>query len=57
VLGETLGPKSDRSHETEGDHMEETNGLYSTANIELVIKSRRMRWAGHVERTGERRNA
>jgi len=29
--------------------------LYSSANIVRVIKSRRMRWVGHVERVGERR--
>jgi hypothetical protein len=26
------------------------NGLYATPNVICVIKSRRMRWAGHVER-------
>ena len=31
------------------------NDLYSSPNIVRVIKSRRMRWAGHVARTGERR--
>jgi hypothetical protein len=36
-------------------HNEELNHLYSTANIFLVIKSRRMRWAGHVARMEERR--
>jgi len=29
--------------------------MYSSPNNVLVIKSRRMRWAGHVERKGERR--
>jgi len=32
----------------------ELNGLYSSPNIVQVIKSRRMRWAGHVARMGER---
>ena len=36
-------------------HNEELNGLYSTPNIVRVIKSRRMRWAGHVARMGEER--
>jgi hypothetical protein len=36
-------------------HKEELNDLYSTRNIVLVIKSRRMRRAGHVARVGERR--
>ena len=31
-------------------HNEELNGLYSSPNIVRVIKSRRMRWAGHVAR-------
>jgi hypothetical protein len=31
---------------------EELDGLYSSPNIIRVIKSRRMRWAGHVARTG-----
>jgi hypothetical protein len=31
--------------------------LYSSPNIVRVIKSRRMRWAGHVARMGERRTA
>ena len=34
-------------------HNEELNGLYSSPNIVRVIKSRRMRWAGHVARMGE----
>jgi len=34
---------------------EELNDLYSSANIVRVIKSRRMRWAGHVARMGEER--
>jgi hypothetical protein len=36
-------------------HNEELNDLYSSHNIVRVIKSRRMRWAGHVARMGERR--
>jgi len=34
---------------------EEINDLYYSPNIVRVIKSRRMRWAGHVARMGERR--
>jgi hypothetical protein len=33
------------------------NDLHSSANIIRVIKSRRMRWAGHVERRGEKRGS
>jgi hypothetical protein len=36
-------------------HNEELNDLYSSPNIVWVIKSRRMRCAGHVARMGERR--
>ena len=36
-------------------HSEELNNLYSSPNIFGVINSRRMRWAGHVARMGERR--
>ena len=34
---------------------EEINDLYSSPNIVRVIKSKRMRWAGHVARMGEER--
>ena len=36
-------------------HNEALNDLYSAPNILRVIKSRRMRWAGHVTRMGEER--
>jgi len=36
-------------------HNEELNDLYSSPNIVRVIKSRIMRWAGHVARMGEER--
>jgi hypothetical protein len=36
-------------------HSEELNDLYSSPNIIRVIKSRIMRWAGHVARMGEKR--
>jgi hypothetical protein len=38
-------------------HNEELNDLYSSPNIVRVIKSGRMRWAGHVARMGKRRGA
>jgi hypothetical protein len=37
-------------------HNEELSDLYCSPNIVRVIKSRRMRWAGHVACMGERRN-
>jgi hypothetical protein len=36
-------------------HNEELNSLYSSPNIIRVIKSRKMKWAGHVARMRERR--
>jgi len=36
-------------------HNKELNDFYSSPNIARVIKSRRMRWAGHVARMGEER--
>ena len=36
---------------------EELKDLYSSPNITRVIKSRRMKWAGHVARVGEMRGA
>ena len=36
-------------------HNEELNDLYPSPNIVRVIKSRRMRWAGHVARLSEER--
>jgi hypothetical protein len=38
-------------------HNEELHKLYSSPNMIRMIKSRRMRWAGHVARIGEKRNA
>ena len=38
-------------------HNEELNDFYCSPNIVRVIKSRRMRWAGHVARMGEERGA
>jgi hypothetical protein len=38
-------------------HNKELYALYSSPNIIRVIKSKRLRWAGHVARMGERRGA
>jgi hypothetical protein len=58
VLRGIFGPKSD---EVTGGwrklHNEELHGLYSSPSIIRVIKSRRMKWAEHVARMGEVRNA
>jgi hypothetical protein len=37
-------------------HNEELHNLYSLPSIIRMIKSRNMRWAGHVARMGEKRN-
>jgi hypothetical protein len=54
VLRRVFGPKRD---EVPGEwrklHNEELNDLYSLPNILRVVKSRRLRWAGHVARMGE----
>jgi len=56
VLRRIFGPRSDEvTGEWRRWHNEELNDLYSSPNIVRVIKSRRMRWAGHVERMGEER--
>jgi hypothetical protein len=58
VLRRIFGPRRD---EVTGDwrklHNEELHNLYSSPSIIRMIKSRRMRWAGHVARMGETRNA
>jgi hypothetical protein len=49
VLRRIFGPKRDGlAGEWRKLHNEELNDLYSSSNIVQVIKSRRMRWAGHV---------
>jgi hypothetical protein len=37
--------------------IEKLHDLYSSPRIIRIIKARRMRWAGHVGRMGEKRNA
>jgi len=55
VLRRIFGRKKDEvKREWIKLHNEKLNDLYSSPNIVRVIKSRRMTWAGHVERTGER---
>jgi len=54
VLRKIFGPKRDEvTWEWSRLHNEDLNDLYTTPNFVLVIRSRRMRWAGHVARMGE----
>jgi hypothetical protein len=56
VLRRIFGPKRDKV--TGGWrklHNEELRDLYSSPNIITIIKSRRLRWAWHVARTGEKK--
>ena len=56
VLRSIFGPRRDEvSGEWRRLHNEELNDLYSSPNIVRMIKSRIMRWAGHVVRMAEER--
>ena len=56
VLRRIFGPRKDEvTGEWRRLHNEELNDLYFSPNIVRVMKSRRMRWAGHVARMGEDR--
>jgi hypothetical protein len=57
VLRKVFGPKRDvMTVEWRKLHNEELNDVYSLPNTMWVVKSRRMRWAGHVARMGEDRS-
>jgi hypothetical protein len=58
VLRKIFGPKTDEvTGEWRQLHSRELHNLYSSPDIIRQIKSRRMRWAGHVARVAEGRNA
>jgi hypothetical protein len=48
VLRRIFGPKRDENRSWRKLHNDELHNLYSSLNIVMVIKSRRMRWVGHV---------
>jgi hypothetical protein len=57
VLRKIFGPKRDEvTGEWRKMHKEELRDLYCSRSIIRIINSRRMRWAGHVARVGEKRN-
>ena len=53
ILRRIFGPKRDNSGEERRLHNDELLSLYRLFNIVTVIKSRRMRWTGHVARMEE----
>jgi hypothetical protein len=55
VLRRIFGPKREEDGSWRKLHNDELHDLYSSSNFVRVIKSRRLRWAGHVARMGERR--
>jgi hypothetical protein len=52
ALRRIFGPKREEDGSWRKFHNDELHNLYSSPNIVRVIKSRRMRWAGHVARMG-----
>jgi hypothetical protein len=55
VLTRIFGPKREEDGSWRKLHNDELHNPYSSPNIVRVIKSRRMRWAGHVARMEEGR--
>jgi hypothetical protein len=56
VLKKIFGPKREEDGSWRKLHNDELHSLYSSPNNVRVIKSRSMRWAGHVARMGEGKN-
>jgi hypothetical protein len=58
VLRRIFGPKRDEvTGEWRKLHNEELRDLHSSSSINIIIKSRIMRWPEHVARMGAKRNA
>jgi hypothetical protein len=53
VLRRIFGPKWEEDGSWRKSHNDELHNLYTSTNTVRVIKSRRMRWAGHVARKEE----
>ena len=56
ILRRTFGPKRDENGEWRRLH-KELHSLYRSPNIARVIKSRRLKWTGHVARMGKGRSS
>jgi hypothetical protein len=58
VLRRMFGPKRDEvTGEWRKVQNEKLHDLYSSSSIIKIIKARRMRWAGHIARMGDEKNA
>jgi hypothetical protein len=58
MLRKIFGPKRDEvTGEWSRLHNKELYAVYASPNVFRMIKSRRLRWAGHVARMGKRRDA
>jgi hypothetical protein len=53
VLRKIFGPKREEDGSWRKLHNDELHSLYTASNIVTMMKSRRMRWAGHGARMGE----
>ena len=56
ILRRIFGPKRDENGELRRLHNKELHSLYRSPNVVSVIKSRSLRWAGHVARVEEGRS-
>jgi hypothetical protein len=54
ILWRIFGPKKNENGEWRRFHNDELHSLYRSLNIVRVIKSKRLRWAGHVAQDGGR---
>jgi hypothetical protein len=54
VLRRIFGPKREEDGSWRKLHNDELHNMYSSTNIVIVIKARRLRWEGHVARMEER---